>query len=249
MTDYSRPDVEPRVFRDDLGGVIEYGNHWADRGGTPPDDSYSVVSHPERFAPLHIVAEALIDHLVSTYEVRVEEGYGVTGHLLHPPSDDETVRAVRLTPSDEASAPLVIVLTNLPGVRVYAGVLFSERYPSCACNACDERWDAVADELEWQTFAITGGGFTEEVSEPRPAKWSYDRGHGFVEGMGQTVSYRLRSLDGGSERSGQSRAEAIPAAQLKNSRAKLDAVAAISAESNWLPWRPRASNESLPHDA
>ena len=44
--------------------VIEYGNRWASRGGTPPEDSYSVDEHPERFAPLHTVAAALIDYLV-----------------------------------------------------------------------------------------------------------------------------------------------------------------------------------------
>lgn len=121
-----------------------------------------------------------------------------------------------------------------------AGVLFSEPYPSCGCDACDERWEPVADELEWETFAIAGGGFTEEVSEPRLAKWSYDRGRGLVKGMGQTVSYRLRALDGESEKSGQSRAEDVPAPLLKSARAELDAVAALSADGNWLPWPRRA---------
>ncbi|WP_091186328.1 DUF6226 family protein [Paramicrobacterium humi] len=239
MTEYARPYVEPMVFRDDSGAVIEHGNHWADRGGTPPEDSYSVVSHPERFAPLHTVATALIDHLASTYDVGVEEGHHVTLDLLHPPAADETVRAVRLTPCDDACAPVVIVLTDFPGVRVFAGVLFSAVYPSCGCNACDERWDTVADELEWETFAIAGGGLTEEVSEPRRAKWTYDSGHGFVKGMGQTVSYRLRALDGESERSGQSRAEDVPARMLASARAKLDAVTATSPGGNWLPWSTR----------
>jgi len=234
------------VFRDDSGDVIEYGKHWTERGGTPPEDSYSVVEHPERFAPLHTVATALIDHLVSTYDVELEEGHDVTVGLLQPPTAEETLRAVRLTPRGEACAPLVIVLTDFPGVRVYAGVLFSESYPSCGCNACDERWEPVADELERETFAIVGGGFTEQVSEPRRAKWSYDRGHGLVKGMGQTVSYRLRALDGGSGKGGQSRAQDVPAALLNSARAKLDAVAAVSADGNWLPWPTRAlSPENL----
>lgn len=240
MTEYARPYVAPMVFRDHAGNVIEYGAHWADRGFTPPEDSYSVVEHPERFAPLHTVATALIDHLVSTYDVDLEEGHYVTADLLHPPKADETVRAVRLTPRGEACAPLVIVLTDFPGVRVYAGVLFSEPYPACGCNACDESWEPLADELEWETFAIVGGGFDEEVSEPRRAKWSYDRGQGLVKGMGQTVSYRLRALDGDSQKGGRSRAEDVPAALLESARATLDAVATVSADGNWLPWPTRA---------
>lgn len=238
MREYTRPYVEPVEFRDDEGNVIDYGNRWAGLG-TPPEDSYSVVDHPERFAPLHAVAEALIDYLVSRYEVDVEEGHHVTVDVQHAPTAKETVRAVRLTPRNDACAPLVFVLTNHPAVRLHAGTLFRTVYPSCGCNACDEKWDDAAEELEWQTFAIVGGGFAEEVSEPRRAKWTYDRGRGLVKGMGQTVSYRLRSLDGGSDRSGQSRAEDVPPALLESARIKLDAVAAVSPDGNWQSWPPR----------
>lgn len=241
MSEYTRPQIESVEFRDDDGNIIDYGNRWASRGGTPPEDSYSVDEHPERFAPLHTVAAALIDYLVSHYDVDVEEGHHVTIGLLHAPTAEETVRAVRLTPRSYACAPLVIVLTSYPALRVHAGTLFREFYPSCGCNACDERWDDVADELEGQVFAIVGGGFGEEVSEPQRAKWSYDRGRGLVKGMGQAVTYRLRSLDGGGQRSGQSRAEDVPAELLKSARATLDAVAAVSTDGNWLPWPPKAA--------
>ncbi len=241
MSEYMRPQIEPVEFRDDDGNVIEYGSRWASCGGTPPDDSYSVKEHPERFAPLHTVVATLIDYLVSTYEVDVTEGHPVTNGLLDAPTAEETVRAVRLTPRGDECAPLVFVLTDCPAVRLHAGTLFREFYPSCGCKACDERWDDVADELEWQVFAIVGGGFTEEVSEPRRAKWSYDRGHGFVLGMGQTVSHRLRALDGRQQRGGRSRAEDVPADLLKAARATLDAVAAVSADGNWLPWPTKAS--------
>lgn len=239
MSEYSRPDIEPVEFRDGDGNIIDYGNRWASLGGSPPEDSYSVEDHPERFAPLHTVATALIDHFVSNYEVDVEEGHQLIADVLHAPSAEETVRAVRLTPRDDACAPLVFVLTGYPTVRLYAGVLFTEFYPSCPCNACDEKWDDVAEELEWQTFSIVGGGFTEEVSEPRRAKLSYSREAGLVKGMGQTVSYRLRALDGASNRGGQSRAKDVPPVLLEAARTKLDAVAAVSVEGNWKPWPPR----------
>ena len=107
MSEYTRPQIESVEFRDDDGNVIEYGNRWASRGGTPPEDSYSVDEHPERFAPLHTVAAALIDYLVSNYEVDVEEGRHVTDGLLPAPTVEETVRAERLTPREQACAPLV----------------------------------------------------------------------------------------------------------------------------------------------
>lgn len=241
MGGYVRPSVESVEFRDDDGNIIDYGNRWASRGGTPPDDSYSVDGHPERFAPLHTIAAALIDYLVSTYEVDVEEGPHVTTGLLHASSAEVIVRAIRLEPRGAGCAPLVFVLTDHPSVRLYAGALFDAAFPTCGCNACDEPWDDVAGELEWRTLAIAGGGFSEDVSEPRRPRWSYERGRGFVKGMGQTISYRLRSLDGKHDEGGQSRAEDMPTELLNNARAALDAVVAVSPDGKWLPWPFKAS--------
>jgi len=237
VTAYERPHVEPVEFRDEAGRVIDYGDRWIGLGG-PPDESYSVDEHPERFAPLHTVAEALLDHLAITYEVDVDEGHHVVADLLHPPTAAEIVRAVRLAPRNDTSAPLVLVLTDYPAVRLYAGVLFTTVYPSCGCSACDERWDVVADELEWQTLSIAGGGFAEEVGEPRRPRWSLGR-HGLVQGMGQTVSYRLRALDGASKQSGQTRAESVPTAALERAQARLSLLAATNPAGGWRPWPPR----------
>lgn len=243
MGEYSRPDIPAVVLRDEDGTIVEYGRRWAEFGGAPPEDSYSVIEHPERFAPLRTVAAALIDHLVSTYDVEVEEGPQVIADIPHPPALDDTVRAVRLVPKSGSGAPLVVVLTSFPVVHVHAGVLFTTRYPSCGCNACDETWEPVAEELEWQLLAIAGGGFAEEVSPPRRASWSYERGVGLVMGMGQTVSHRLHALDGGSGASGQSRAEDIPPALLARAQATLDAVAAVSADGSWPAWPPRIADQ------
>ncbi len=246
MEDYRRPSAPPLVFRDAAGEAIDYGNRWAAAGG-PPEDSYSVIEHPERFAPLHAVAEALIDHLAATYGARLEEGPRVAAELRHAPNGEEIVRAVRLAPregededggsdgSGNLAAPLTFVLTNSPAVHLFAGVLFHGMYPSCLCNACDERWDTAADELERHVFTIVGGGFSEDVGKKRRAKWSYDRGHGLVKGMGQTVSYRLRALDDSWGESGAQRARDVPAELI-------EAVAEVSARGNWQAWpaiRPR----------
>jgi len=115
-------------------------------------------------------------------------------------------------------------------------VLYDEVFPVCGCSACDERWDYLADDLEWQMFAIVGGGLTEKVNMPRLAKWRYERGRGFVKGMGRTVSHRIRSLDGERERSRDLPTKDLPSELFKSARSKLDAVAAVSADDNWLPW-------------
>src|SRR5690606_12708315 len=64
-----RPEIDAPVFRDADGRVIDYGNRWS---GSPPEDTYSVDTHPERFAPLSVVADALVDHLRETFEVEVD---------------------------------------------------------------------------------------------------------------------------------------------------------------------------------
>lgn len=235
MATYTRPRIEQLTFRDAAGSVIDYGNRWVQG---PPGDSYEIVEHPERFAPLHKVATTLIDYLTLNYDVTIEEGYHVTDDLTNVPMPTDVTRAVRLTPRADGCAPIVFILTSFPGVRMYAGALFSAVYPSCGCNACDETWVGAADELEWQAMAIAGGGFTEEVSEPRRPKWIFDWGHGFTQGMGQTASYHLRSLDGLGETAGASRAKDLPTAVLEQARSTLDKVAELSPEASWLPWPP-----------
>lgn len=235
---YARPQIEDVEYRDASGQVINFGNRWASRGAAgPPEDSYSVDEHTDRFAALHVIAEALISHLIEMYDVIVEDTIDVVADLPYGPRADETVRAVRLTPRDQTCAPLTLALTTYPSVHLHAGVLFSTSYPSCDCNACDETWQAAADELEWQVFAITGGGLSEAVSEPRRPKWSFSFRGGLVQGMGQTVSHRLQAIDGSTGVSGESRADAVPPALLASAQSTLAALASATRGENWQPWR------------
>lgn len=247
MGRYTRPQIEDAEFRDASGQVISFGNRWANREASgPPEDSYSVDEHTERFAPLHVIAEALISHLIETYDVTVNDKIDVVADLPYGPRAEETVRAVRFTPRDTTCAPLTLVLTTYPSVHLHAGVLFSTGYPSCGCNACDETWQSAADELEWQVFAITGGGFSEAVSEPRRPKWSFSFRGGLEQGMGQTVSHRLRALDGSTEVGGESRADVVPAALLNMAQSSLEALASATPGGTWQPWpkTPIASEKS-----
>ncbi|WP_025133002.1 DUF6226 family protein [Leucobacter sp. PH1c] len=242
MRTYTRPPIETLEFRDGSGAVINYGNRWAGLDG-PPEDTYSVIHDPERFAPLHTVATAVVEYLIAHTDIDVEEGSHLLAGVLHAPDTEHVVRAVRLTPRSEHAAALTFVWTRDPAIHIHAGVLFSATYPSCACDACDERWDECADQLEEQVFSIVAGGLFEDISAPTRPTWRFEWGRGLVQGMGQTVSYRLRERDGESEQSGQTRAEHVPAAMLQSAHATLQGVHAASPTRDWLSWqeKPRQS--------
>lgn len=81
---YERPTWPEEEYRDATDAVIDYGHRWG-IGEGPRDDLYSVVTHPERFSPVVVVAEALIEHLVATYNVTVTTRLGTT--ILDPGQD------------------------------------------------------------------------------------------------------------------------------------------------------------------
>jgi hypothetical protein len=130
VSEYVRPVLPKQVFYDAEGNIIDYGNRW--RGQLPPDDTYSVDSHPERFAPLHTVADALIQHLRDTYAVTVSEEVALVSDLIGTP--DDVVRAVRVTPANADGAPLTFVFTSYPGITVHAGLLHDSGFPAAAAT-------------------------------------------------------------------------------------------------------------------
>ncbi len=167
MSSYIRPLVKAPVFRDAAGQVIDYGNRW---GGSPPEDTYSVDTHPERFAPLHTVADALIAHLSDTYDVEVDEGTETAADLRHPAYHD-VVRAVRIRPNKGACASLTLVFTAYPGIYMHAGLLNDFQYPVCGCDACDSNWEGEADALERQVLAVVAGHYRETVERRESDPW------------------------------------------------------------------------------
>jgi hypothetical protein len=183
VSSYQRPLIDAPVFRDSDGQIIDFGSRWA---GSPPEDTYSVDTHPERFAPLHSVADALITHLRDTYDVDVEEGEEVAADLLHPPFHD-VKRAVRVRPNDPTCASLTFVFTAYPGIHLHAGVLNDFHYPVCGCDACDSTWDAEADELEHQVHAVVTGHYGESIERRLGGPW-----------VAYTFSYPDRRSSGGS---------------------------------------------------
>ena len=214
VSPYKRSAVAARMFRDADGRVIEYGSRWV---GSPPDDSYSVTAHPERYEPLHTVADALITHLRATYDVTVEEGPAVATDLSL--TDLDIIRSVRVRPNNSRSASLTFAFTGYPGVTVHAGLLHDFVYPPCGCDACDTIWEGEADDLERLVFAVVAGGYRESITNGR-RPW---------------VEHALRYADGSS--SGQSRAEDFPPERLAAARPVLRNL-----PEGWDAW-PRAERK------
>jgi hypothetical protein len=217
MDSSRRPPIESPVFRDEDGAPIPYGRRW--NGGDPPPESYSRTSHPERFRPLHAVAEALIAQLGEEYAVDVDEVPASAAQLLHP--RDDIVRVVRLAPPDGTAAPLAFAFTSFPGVILHAGALHDFPFPVCGCDACDEDLEYLADELEWHVRAVVDGGYREQVLP------SHALG----------VAFSL-SVPGVGSRAGSARADDLPR------EAVAAALAVLPPDGRWAPWPRRPTSPS-----
>ncbi len=215
MSSYQRPSIDAPVFRDADGEVIDYGNRW---DGSPPEETYSVDTHPERFAPLHTVADALIAHLCNAYDVHLTAGEETAADLLRPAPD--VLRVVRIQPNDPACAALTFVFTSYPGIFLHAGLLHDFHYPLCGCDACDSNWAAEADKLERQVLAVVAGHYREDI-EPGRRPW---------------VEYAFAYPNGAS--SGRSRAQDFPAERLKAAKPILRNLT-----EGWAAW-PHAPSDS-----
>jgi hypothetical protein len=144
MTDYIRPGLPKQVYYEADGAAIEYGYRW--RGGSPPEETYSVASNPERFAPLQTVADALIDHLRQRYAVSVSDDIAAAADLMH--ERDDVLRAVRMVPNNPDAAALTFVFTAYPAVVVHAGLPHDFPFPQYGCDACDESLEVLVEDLE-----------------------------------------------------------------------------------------------------
>ena len=220
MTEYRRPTFPAEVHRDEQGRPIDYGNRW--EGASPPKDAYSRVSNPQRFGPLHHVADALIEWLQTTFDVTVDQGPGAAADLLRLPKD--VVRAVRVVPGDPTAAALTFVLTPFPGVYLHAGSLHDFHFPECGCDACDDDVMHLAQELEWTVRTVVSGGYSER----------------FDPGRGDWIECRLEEAEVGM-RSGRSRIEDLPEDRVTSARTALPPTGQWS---RW-PLRPRGEADFI----
>lgn len=181
---FARPPLAIPEFVDDDGQVIDYGSRWS--GGSPPEDSYSRVSHPERFAPVLSVVDALVDHLETWYLVDVDRG-----------TDGPRTRLVHLRPTTGAAITITATVESVE-IEIEAGALFRDRVPGCTCDACDETAESVADQLEETLLAIAAGGLREV----------------FPVGQRRWLHTQIRTPDGGGRSSGGEPDPSVPAERL-----------------------------------
>lgn len=216
MSHYRRPDFPLEAYRDGQGHPIDYGNRWT--GGSPPEDTYSRVGHPQRFTPLHRVADSLIDWLLDSFDVVADRDPGVASDLLF--DFEDVVRAVRVVPSNPLAAPLTFVFTGFPGILLHAGALHDSHYPVCGCDACDDDVDSLAEDLESVVRAVVSGGLCERRDPVDD----------------ELIDYRLGEPGSWEE------AGSIPIGELSAERLE-SARALLPTDGHWLPW-PDASPEA-----
>lgn len=218
MGEYRRPQLSRQSYRDGEGRAIEYGRRW--KGDSPPDVAYSRVDHPERFAPLHVVAAALIEWLRSTFDVVVEQGQEMAVDLIRQP--DEVTEAVRIIPRNPTAARLTFVLTSFPGVYLHAGSLHDFHFPVCGCDACDDEVEDLVDDFEWTVRTVVKGGYSEHL-DTWPA---------------HSVEYRLNDPGLGIQ-SGRTGIEELPEGRVKV------AQTAIPGNGQWVPWEKPPKDDTV----
>jgi hypothetical protein len=97
------------------------------------------------------------------YEVDREEGVGLAPDIeLAQPS----CGTIALRPCNTDAAPIVLVFTSFPGIRLRAGRWHMAAFPTCGCNACDEQLDDESRRLMWLLNSVVSGRFKEAIERP-----------------------------------------------------------------------------------
>jgi len=186
--------------------------NWGREG--PPDDAYSRVTEPERFAPLHGWALEAVARLQRGYEVTLDEDGVTDADLERSPLSRPLMK---LTPVQDSSAPITIAFTDFPGLAVRAGHWLTDWFPSCGCDACDEMPEEEFERFTEFLSDVVAGRFRESL-------YLYPEGDG-RSNMELWGDDHRRSSRG----SRVSRDEAVQ---------MLDGETEIALE--WTPWQPRA---------
>ncbi|GAA3605921.1 DUF6226 family protein [Agrococcus terreus] len=141
------PALRPVTILGDDGRPIPFGERWGAAG--PPDDAYSRVTHPERYAQLHEVADALLAHLLATYECEAVEDRELR-------AEDRELRAV-VVRAAPGTWPLRLSWTAFPGALAEVGDDVPAGGPICGCDACDETLERAVDALVVPVLDLAAG--------------------------------------------------------------------------------------------
>jgi hypothetical protein len=174
---YSRPVIASREYFDDLGQPVAYGRgRNSVRTQDQLDAATNVFSHQERYEPVFRTAEALIDYLSSEYEVSVDEDLRHVASITVTRDDPGTdlVRLVRIDPVSAQCATLYLGFGHRPGqITIAAGSFSTFDLWFCGCEACDEPWEDVAEDLETVVLSLVAHGLTETIDSFRWGRARY----------------------------------------------------------------------------
>ena len=179
--------------------------------------AYSRVTNPERFLPLHTAMLKTVGRLEKDFEVERTEGYGLDGELAR---GVDLVRSdVKLVPADPDAAPITVVFTAFPGLYTRFGRWYSEPFPSCGCDACNESAEGEIERLNEMVYDVTAGRFRETIRAP------------FLSFIGS--GWREAEFWSPGERRSRSRSrvDGFQARKMSGGRQRLDL--------NWKPWPRR----------
>ena len=129
----------------------------------PPDEAYSRVTNPERFRPLHDAMLEMLNALEARFDVERVEGHGLDEELDRFSRQPVERPAVTLKPIHPESAPITVVFTAFPGLHIRLGRWFTDSFPSCGCDACDESAEGEIERVTELIDSVTSGGFRETV--------------------------------------------------------------------------------------
>ncbi len=118
------------------------------------------MTNPERYAGLHQRAREIVDDLEVRFEV--ERVDNVADPELVRAFASAIVYSVRLIPAGDG-APLLVALTDFPGLAVRFGRWHTEPFPKCGCDACDEQPTELAHDFALRVDALVSGRFSEEL--------------------------------------------------------------------------------------
>ena len=167
---------------------------------------------------MHWAILKILGRLENDFEVERTEGHGLDAALergLEPARPD-----VRLSPKDPEAAPIAVVFSTFPGLNVRFGRWFTEPFPSCGCDACDESAEDEIERLNEMVDDVVAGRFHEAIRRPLISF----RGTGWRE---------TKFWSSAGKRTNRSRIEGLRAREMSDGRRRLDL--------NWKPWRRRRS--------
>ena len=129
----------------------------------PPDEAYSRVTNPERFRPLHDAMLEMLETLETRFDVERVEGHGLDEELESRSRDPAARPGIALKPIGPEAAPVTVIFTEFPGLAIRLGRWYTDFFPGCGCDACDESAEGEIERVTELIDSVTSGGFRETV--------------------------------------------------------------------------------------